>query len=85
MEIKHSVLIVTFNHEQYIRQCLDSVVNQSCLPFEIIISDDHSNDKTWDIIKTYKSKHQNLFHIYRNEKNVISSTMLLNHQFTQKI
>jgi len=70
MEIKHSVLIVTFNHEQYIRQCLDSVVNQSCLPFEIIISDDHSNDKTWDIIKTYKSKHQNLFHIYRNEKNL---------------
>lgn len=70
MNIKHSVLVVTYNHEQYIKECLDSLINQTELPFEIVISDDCSHDNTWNIIEDYKRKRPNLFRIFRNEKNL---------------
>jgi glycosyltransferase involved in cell wall biosynthesis len=70
MEIKHSVLIAAYNNEKDICHCLNSLINQTYIPFEIVISDDHSNDKTWDIIKSYKSKYKDLFQISRNTKNL---------------
>jgi glycosyltransferase involved in cell wall biosynthesis len=41
-----SIRCLTYNHEQYIRQCLDGFVMQKTnFPFEIIIHDDASTDK----------------------------------------
>jgi len=70
MKIKQSILVVTYNHEAYINECLDSMINQTELPYEIIISDDCSTDKTWDIIKQYFLKYPKLFKIFRNKKNI---------------
>lgn len=54
MKPKISVCIVTYNHEKYIRQCLQSVVDQQVnADVEIIVSDDCSTDKTRAIIAEF--------------------------------
>ena len=56
MEIGHksiSVIIATYNGSKYIRQQLDSILDQTLKPDEIIICDDNSTDDTVSIIKPY--------------------------------
>lgn len=53
MKPEVSILTLTYNHERYISQCLDSVIHQTFLPWEQIIIDDGSTDGTWDIIQQY--------------------------------
>ena len=56
-----SVVVITYNHEKYIRQCLDSILMQSVdFYFEIVISDDCSTDQTVEIIKEYQKKYPNI-------------------------
>lgn len=56
-----SVLCWAYNHEKYIRQCLDGFVMQRGVTFEIIIHDDASSDNTADIIREYEKKYPTLF------------------------
>ena len=56
-----SVLMLSFNHEKYIRESLDSVLCQKTdIPFEIIIYDDCSTDGSRDVILDYQSRYPNL-------------------------
>ena len=56
-----SVVVITYNHEKYIRKCLDSILMQNLdFPFEIIIGDDRSTDQTPDIITEYKEKYPHI-------------------------
>ena len=48
-----SVCIATYNGEKYIKQQLLSILKQIKVNDEIIISDDHSTDKTFNIIKSF--------------------------------
>ena len=50
---KVSILVPIFNVEKYLRQCLDSVVNQSLKDIEIICINDGSTDSSPEIIKEY--------------------------------
>lgn len=43
---KVSVCVATYNHGRYLRQALDSILNQTMPDFEIIVSDDASTDDT---------------------------------------
>ncbi len=55
---KVTVCVVTYNHENYIGECLDSIVTQETdFDFEIIVSDDCSTDKTPQIIQEYARKY----------------------------
>lgn len=66
-----SVMMVTYNHAQYIKQALDSVVNQETdFVFEIVISDDCSLDDTKEIIHNYHLKYPNIIHPYYQETNI---------------
>lgn len=62
-----SVVIATYNGEKYIREQLDSVLAQTLKPDEIIVSDDFSTDRTWEILEDYKLEFPSLFHLYRNK------------------
>ena len=68
---KVSVCITTYNHENYIANCLDSIVNQECdFDFEIIIGDDCSTDNTQLIIEEYVSKYPKIIKPIFREKNI---------------
>ena len=51
--------MATYNGEQFILEQLESIVNQSVLPNEIVISDDGSSDKTVSIVNQFMQEHKN--------------------------
>lgn len=57
--MKISFITSTYNHEKYIRRCIESVIAQDHDDVEHIIVDDGSTDDTWNIIKEYSSSPQN--------------------------
>lgn len=57
---KVSVIIPAYNAEKYLKECLDSVVNQTHKNVELIIVNDGSKDATKDILEEYKSKYSNV-------------------------
>ncbi len=50
---KISVILTSFNHEKYIQEAIDSVLNQTFTDFELIIWDDASTDNSWNLINQY--------------------------------
>ena len=57
--MKLSVLLITYNHEKYIIQALESILTQKVnFDFEIIIGDDFSQDKTASIVHRFYSTYQ---------------------------
>ena len=54
--IKVSVVIPVCNVEQYLRQCIDSVINQTLHDIEIICVNDGSKDNSEQILEEYASK-----------------------------
>lgn len=54
MEVYVSVLMITFNHEPYIKQAIEGVLMQKCdFPIELIIGEDYSTDNTRQICEEY--------------------------------
>ena len=51
--IKVSVIIPVYNVEKYLRECLESVINQTLKDIEIICINDGSTDKSYEILKEY--------------------------------
>lgn len=62
MEPLVTVVCTTYNHEPYIRKCLDGfVMQQTDFPFEILVHDDASTDNTAAIVREYEEKYPHLF------------------------
>lgn len=56
-----TIRCIAYNHEQYIRQCLEGFIMQKTnFRFEAIVHDDASTDKTADIIREYAEKYPNI-------------------------
>ena len=66
---KISVVMCTYNGGKYLKEQLDSILEQSYPVDEIIIQDDCSTDDTVDILRGYEKKYDNI-HVYVNEKNL---------------
>lgn len=66
-----SVIIATYCGEKFLEDQLQSLLQQSYKPDEVIISDDGSGDSTIDIAKNFIQKNnlENKWHIYINKKN----------------
>ena len=64
-----SISCITYNHEKYISDALDSFLMQKTdFDFEILIHDDASTDRTADIIRNYQKKYPNIIKpIYQTE------------------
>jgi len=70
MIIKHSIIVICYNQENYIRKALDSVLCEQVKPYEIIIGDDCSTDGTIEILKEYKSKYPEIINLILNKNNL---------------
>lgn len=71
MDVKISVIVLTYNQETTIAKTLDSILEQKDAPsFEIIIGDDCSVDTTGDICQEYATKHPDIIRYFRREPNV---------------
>ncbi len=68
-EIMVSICCLSYNHEKYLRQCLDGIVNQKTnFKFEAIVHDDASTDNSQAIIREYEEKYPDIIKpIYQTE------------------
>lgn len=63
--MKISVIVPVYNVEQYLRECLNSVLAQTYQPLEIILIDDGSTDRSGSICDEYASKYNNIKVIHK--------------------
>ena len=63
------ILMATYNSEKYIREQIESILNQTYSNFKLIISDDCSNDSTREILKEYAKKDSRI-NVFLQEKNL---------------
>ena len=61
-----SVIIPVYNSSKYLRECIDSVLNQSYKKFEVILVDDGSTDKSVEICDDYAKKYHNIKTVHIN-------------------
>lgn len=65
-----TVCIIAYNQEKYIRQCLQSIIDQKTnFDFDVIVGDDCSTDGTQEIIKEFASKFPAMVRTIFQEKN----------------
>ncbi len=55
--MKVSVILTSYNHEKFLRQSIESVLNQTYKDYELMIVDDCSSDHSWNIISEYKERY----------------------------
>jgi glycosyltransferase involved in cell wall biosynthesis len=68
---KVSICCITYNHEQFISQALDSFLMQETdFPYEIVIGDDCSTDNTPRIIEQYRQKYPDIIRVLERKKNL---------------
>lgn len=78
-DVLFSIIVASYNYENYIGETLDSLVNQTYKNFEVIVVDDGSSDNSIEIIKHYCSQYPN-FHLYThpcNQNRGLPETLLL--------
>ena len=56
-----SVILLSYNHSQYVAQAVESVLNQTFKNFELLIADDGSNDNSREIIAAFTDKRIRFF------------------------
>ena len=72
---KVSIICITYNHVNFIRDCLDGFIMQKTdFPFEVLIHDDASNDGTTDIVREYAEKYPEVFVPFYEEENQFGKT-----------
>ncbi len=68
---KASVCVITYNHERYIAQCLQSLVDQKTgFDVEIVVADDCSKDGTRAILHDFAARHPDLVRIVLRPHNI---------------
>ena len=63
------IAMTTYNGEKYLKEQIDSILNQTVSDFELIVCDDVSSDSTMDILNDYAEKDDRV-HVFRNEENL---------------
>lgn len=66
-----TIVMVTYNHEKYIKIAIESILKQvTQYKYEILVGDDCSNDKTAKIIEEYQNLHPNKIRFIKRDKNI---------------
>ena len=71
-----SVFVITYNHEKYISQALDGVLMQQVdFPYEIVVGEDKSTDRTRDIVCEYQRRHPDKIRLRLSRENLYSQKL----------
>ena len=65
-----SVFLPTYNQDLYVAESINSVLSQDYENIEIIVGDDFSQDKTWDIVLELQARYSSKIKVFRNERNL---------------
>lgn len=68
-----SVIVPIYNADEYLPQCLDSIINQTYKNLEIILVDDGSTDQSFDICNTYAIKDQRIKVIHKDNDGLVNA------------
>ena len=52
-----SIIVPNYNYARFLKQRIDSILNQTFKDFELILLDDASTDESREIMETYKENH----------------------------
>lgn len=63
-----SVIVPIYNAEQYLRQCVDSILSQTKQDIEIVLVNDGSTDGSPEIIREYAARHKNIVVVEQENK-----------------
>ena len=74
--IQLSIIIPVYNGGEYLHRCLNSIVNQSGLNYEVLIINDGSTDNSKEIYSEFLSLHSNVFAYEQNNQGVSSARNL---------
>lgn len=70
-----SICCLTYNHERFIREAIESfLIQETTFPVEILIHDDASNDKTASVIRKYADRHPEIIRPIYQSRNQYSVT-----------
>ena len=61
------ILLSTYNGEKYLKEQIDSIINQTYTDWTLIIRDDGSKDNTQNIIRSYTDRYSNIIQIQSSE------------------
>ena len=75
---KVTVLLTSYNHEEFIADSIESILNQTYTDFELYIVDDCSMDNSWEVIQKYNDPRIIAIH---HEKNMFGCS---NREFYKK-
>lgn len=68
---KISICIITYNQDNFIRNCLESVVSQKIdFPYEIVIGEDNSTDNTLNICREFRQRFPNKIKLIERSENL---------------
>ena len=67
---KVSIVVPVYNVDKYLKQCLNSILNQSYVDWECIVIDDGSTDLSWKICDTFASKDDRIRVIHQKNQGV---------------
>lgn len=70
--MKLSIILPVYNVEEYLEECLESLINQDYSPYEIIAVNDGSTDNSLKILKKYEKKYPKLLKVYSKENGGLS-------------
>ncbi len=71
---KVQILLATFNGEKFLRQQLDSIINQEYKIWELLIHDDGSTDDTINILNEYQNKYSKIIKLLNDQKTFSSAS-----------
>lgn len=71
--MRFSIVIPVYNVENYLRECLDSVMNQTYADYEVICVNDGSTDNSLSILEEYSNKNGNIYIIDQLNKGLSAS------------
>ncbi len=65
--MRFSIIVPVYNVENYITQCLDSIVNQTFGDFEVVVVDDQTPDNSMQIVQTFADRYPDKFQVIHQQ------------------